>query len=113
MCGICLILNVAIDNHHFNFNFFHTYNPSPHADLLPLNKHIQQHQLILPPPPNIATIQNKLASRGPDMCVAHHIDMYKTNYHLLDKQYSHEISKGDALGLQSILHLRGSHSYIP
>lgn len=53
MCGICLIMNIPIEQHHFNFSFFDSYNPSPEADLLPLNKHIQQFKLMLPPPPEI------------------------------------------------------------
>jgi len=83
MCGICLILNIPIEQHHFNFNFFNAYNPSPEAQLLPLNKHIQQHQLMLPPPPNIAKISYTLDRRGPDQLIAHHIDMYKTNYNVI------------------------------
>lgn len=40
--------------------------------------------------------------------VAHQIDMYKTNYKLIaSKEESTQIEKGNALGVQSTLHLRG------
>jgi hypothetical protein len=87
MCGICLVLNIPIDQHHFNFNFFQTYNPSPQTQPLPLNKHIQFHNLVLPSPPDINKIERSLASRGPDRFVAHHIDMYKTNYQIVGKEH--------------------------
>ena len=66
-----------------------------------------------PPLPNIADIKNILSRRGPNELVAHSIDMYKTNYDV----YKHgneplKIDNGNAVGIQSILHLRGSQSYV-
>jgi hypothetical protein len=114
MCGICLVFNIPIDQHHFNFSFFHSYNPSSEAELLPLNQHIQSHKLQLPPPPDLCTIQRVLAQRGPNKVVAHQIDMYKTNFQVISaKDYDNHIEKGNALGVQSTLHLRGFHSYTP
>lgn len=40
MCGICLILKVAIQSHRFLFDFFQDYGHSPDAVVLPLNEHI-------------------------------------------------------------------------
>ena len=46
--------------------------------------------------------------------VSHQIDMYKTNYKLItSKEESTQIEKGNALGVQSTLHLRGQNSYTP
>lgn len=113
MCGICLILNIPIDQHHFNFNFFQFYNPSPESEVLPLNKHIQHYKLMLPDPPEISRVAHLLGRRGPDQLVAHHIDMYKTNYRVIEKEGHVSIDKGNAVGVQSILHMRGEHSYTP
>jgi hypothetical protein len=110
MCGICLVLNIPIEQHHFSFSFFAPYNPSPEEEILPLNQHIQQHKLTLPQPV-IADVMRSLAQRGPSKMAAHLIDMYKTNYHLL--AHPHMPEKGFALGVQSTLHLRGFHCYTP
>ena len=31
MCGICLILNLPINNHHFSWNFLQAYQPDAEA----------------------------------------------------------------------------------
>ena len=66
MCGICLIVNIPVDQHHFNFSFFQPYHPPPEADLLPLNKHIQHNKLLLPNPPELKAIADILSKRGPN-----------------------------------------------
>ena len=66
MCGICLVLNIPVDRHHFNYNFFQAYNPPPEAEILPLNKHIQQNKLLLPHPPELKPITEILGRRGPN-----------------------------------------------
>jgi hypothetical protein len=38
--------------------------------------------------------------------------MYKTNYHPIVQKEASVIDKGNALAVQSILHLRGAHSYV-
>lgn len=112
MCGICLVLNIPIDNHHFSFCFFAPYNPPPQVELLPLNKYIQHHKLQLPPPPSLGNMAHVLARRGPNETVAHSIDTYKTNYETCKlHQEPLLIENGNAVGLQSILHLRGNYSY--
>jgi hypothetical protein len=110
MCGICLVLSIPIDQHHFNFSFFAAYNPSPEEELLPLNQHIQHHKLLLPPP-SLAKLHRVLAQRGPNKMATHLIDTYKTNYHTAPEAKMPE--KGEALGIQATLHLRGLHSYTP
>ena len=113
MCGICLILNIPVDQHHFNFSFFEAYNPPPNSDPLPLNKHIQHHKLLLPPPPNLTDMKNILSRRGPNEIIAHEIDMYKTNYDVCKQNKDAlKIENGNAIGIQSILHLRGTQSYV-
>lgn len=66
MCGICLVLNIPIEQHHFNFSFFEPYNPPPNTELLPLNKHIQHFKLQLPPLPHLSTMHHILNRRGPN-----------------------------------------------
>lgn len=110
MCGICLVLSIPIDQHHFSFPFFAAYNPAPEEELLPLNQHIQHHKLQLPPP-DLTAIRRALALRGPNKMVTHQIDMYKTNYHQVGE--AQHLEKGNAIGVQTTLHLRGLHSYTP
>lgn len=39
--------------------------------------------------------------------------MYKTNYEVIDPKQEHVVMEdGNALGVQSILHLRGNHPYV-
>ena len=114
MCGICLILNLPINNHHFSWNFLEAYQPDADAQPLPLNEHILHHKLTMPPPQGLLPAPKVIASRGPHSTTAHRIDMFKTNYHQVDpEQVSNYVEPGMAVGVQSALHLRGKSSYVP
>ncbi len=37
MCGICFLMAIPINNHHFSWDFIEAYNPSEDELTLPLN----------------------------------------------------------------------------
>lgn len=117
MCGICFVLNIPIQNHLFNFNFFSAYNPSSQHENLPLNKHILQNKLSLSNHFVPSFVCNLIGKRGPDHVKVTEIDMYKTLYKEakinIHMEEEYKVPKNTALAIQSTLHLRGEHIYHP
>lgn len=115
MCGICLVLNIPVDNHLFNFDFFKSYRNIEHQHE-PLNKHIIKNKLLLSNRFVPAFVKKLIGNRGPDQLKMTLIDMFKTVYkeiHLPSENDQYRIEKGTALGIQSTLHLRGHKIYAP
>lgn len=117
MCGICFVLNIPVENHSFNFNFFSAYNPSTQENL-PLNKHIVQNKLLLSNHFVPSFVCNLIGNRGPDHIKITEIDMYKTLYkeaklNLNNHEVEYKVPKNMAIAIQSTLHLRGKHIYHP